>query len=334
MRILCLHIAKNQASYRYRVEQFFPYWQNHNIEVYPVMIVGKNYLKKIRLALQSREYDFVWLQRKPLSSLLVKLIISRSKLIYDFDDALYARQAGRKQVLLKDKHPGSSQTVKRINHILKNATCVFAGSETLVRYASRYNKAAYLVPTSLSLPVSVPEVTVKKEAGITIGWIGGVGNLFYLTTIDKVLALLQQNYPNLRCSVMSGRPPENLKTGWEFFPWSKEEELTWLQSIDIGIMPLENDEWSRGKCAFKLLQYMAYKKPVVASAVGANIVTVRHGVSGFLASAEEEWLSALETLIRSRSQRDRMGKAGYDIFVRKFERSIIQQTIADILMQH
>lgn len=330
IKILCLHIAKNQASYHYRVEQLLGYWNEYDIELHPVTIVGKKYGSKIKLALQSRHYDFVWLQRKTLSPFIVNIITNRTRLIYDFDDALYTRQTGHDGTL-KDKHPGSQQTIKRINHILKKSSLIFAGSKALARYAEIYNPGnVHLLPTALEKPgTPVPGNTIQNR--ITIGWIGSIGNLPYLELIDEAAAEMQKKFPGASFSVMSGKPPENLKTRWNFVPWSAETEHAWLQSIDIGIMPLTDDEWSRGKCAFKLLQYMSHQKPVIASAVGANMSTVQHGENGFLATTTAEWCRALEALISNRALRHRMGQESLHIFETRFERSIIQEKIASIV---
>lgn len=332
MKILCLHIAENQASYRYRVERFLPHWRQYGIEIHPVCIVGKNYPEKLKLALESRHYDFVWLQRKPLAPFLVDIIASRSRLIYDFDDALYTRQTGHTG-RLKSTKPGSGKMVKRINHVLKKASLVFAGSDALAEYAEKFNPAAVrLIPTSYQTADTDGEaIPAAANPHVTVGWIGGNGTLPYLKLIDEATSALQRTLPGIRFSVMSGRPPEGLQTDWHFEPWSLESEKNWLRSIDIGIMPLLDDEWSRGKCAFKLIQYMAYAKPVIASAVGANTTTVSHGRNGFLATTIEEWIAALNSLAGDSGLRKSMGAESEKIFLSTFERSRVQQTIADML---
>lgn len=332
IKILCLHIAENQASYRYRVQQFLPHWPEYGIEMHPVNIVGKNYVEKTLLALESKKYDYVWLQRKPLSHFLINIITSRSKLLYDIDDALYTRQTGNTGKL-KSTKPGSKQMVKRINHILKKASLVLAGSDELSRYACRYNpQAVRLIPTAFNEPMHLLTPDPKPATRpLTIGWIGGSGNLQYLKLIDSATRAIQEANPAVRFSVMSGKPPEGLQTNWHFVPWSPEAEKKWLQSIDIGIMPLEDDEWSRGKCAFKLIQYMAYGKPVIASAVGANTTTVSHGRNGFLANTTEEWTAALNILTGDADLRESMGAESKKIFLSTLETHQVQRTIADLL---
>jgi len=331
--ILCLHIATNQASYRYRVEAFLPYWQEYGVEMHPVSIVGKNYIEKVRLALSVGQYDYVWLQRKPLAPFLANMITARSKLIYDFDDALYTRQSTNVGKL-KDKHPGSPAYISRINHLLGKCSLVFGGSTALCDYARRYAppESVFLVPTSLAQS-QVVEPLFREPGKVTVGWIGSNGNLPFLRLIDKAVYEVQRKFPDVRFSVMCGKSPEGLHAQWEFVLWSPETERQWLESIDIGVMPLEDDEWSRGKCAFKLLQYMSYGKPVIASAVGENLTVVEHGRNGFLAKSTGDWQSAFETLIIDEKLRHAMGEAGLQRFKSMYERRVVQSHIAALLQR-
>lgn len=333
IRILCIHLAESQASYRYRIAQFLPYWKEYDIDMQPVRITSKSYPEKLLIALRSKAYDYVWLQRKPLSPVFTSLIARNSCLIYDYDDALYAVESYRK-TKPKPVQPGSKQTIKRLNMALKYSSLVFAGSDDLARYARRFNpEGTFIIPTAYGkLPSPPPPAPADQP--VTIGWIGNTGNLYFLDMIDKAAAAIQQRYPSVRFSVMSGKAPEGLKTRWEFTPWSTEGEQAWLDSIDIGIMPLEDDEWSRGKCAFKLLQYMAHGKPVVASKVGANLNAVIDGASGFLANSEAEWEQALETLVSNPDKRLSMGEESLKHFLATYERQRIQEQMATILHNH
>lgn len=330
IRILCLHIAENQASYRYRVAQFLPYWKEYDIDMHPVRITSKSYPQKLKLSLQSREYDYVWIQRKPMSPLFTAIMAHNSRLIYDYDDALYAKESYRK-TKPKPVHPGSKQVISRLNNLLKHSSIVFAGSEALAAYARRFSKGnTFIVPTSYEKTPD-PPMSIRTEGPVTIGWIGNNSNLYFLDMIDEATSAIQAKFPDVRFSVMSGKAPVGVKTRWEFVPWSKEAEDSWLRSIDIGIMPLEDDEWSRGKCAFKLLQYMSYGKPVVASAVGANCQAIINGVSGFLASTTQEWEQAFATLVSQPALRASMGKESLNHFLTTYERQRVQEQMANIL---
>jgi glycosyltransferase involved in cell wall biosynthesis len=326
VKILCFHNAMHRASYRYRVGQFLPYWTDFNIEMQAVCISGKYYLNILRFLFRFQQYDYILLQKKIVPEILVKIMTLNSKLIYDFDDALYTRESRE----LLHKKPLPHRTINKLKYILKKSAIVFAGSPELVTYSKTFNKNVHLIPTALNRQRSEQPLFLKSGQ-ITIGWIGNDVNLFYLSIIDDATRYLQQKYPHVRFSLLCGNPPKELQTSWHFTRWSSAKEQSWLQSIDIGIMPLTDDPWSRGKCAFKLLQYMAHGKPVVASDVGANKTTVSHGINGYLASTTEEWIAALEQLIVDRQLRSSMGQDSLKIFTEQFERSRIQQKIADIL---
>jgi glycosyltransferase involved in cell wall biosynthesis len=326
IKILCFHNANYRASYRYRVGQFLPYWMDYNIDMQTSCISGKHYINVLRFLFKFHQYDYILLQKKIVPKILIKIMTTHSKLIYDFDDALYTRESRE----LKQNKPVSNSTVNNLNYILKKAALVFAGSSDLVTYSKTFNNNVHLIPTGLGRQISKPALPPESNL-ITIGWIGNNVNLFYLSIIDDATSFLRQKYPNVRFSLLCGKPPQELKTRWHFTEWSSQAEKSWLQSIDIGIMPLTDDMWSRGKCAFKLLQYMAYGKPVVASDVGANKTTVHHSINGYLASTTDDWISALEHLILDRELRISMGRESLKIFTETFERSRIQQKISDIL---
>ena len=328
LKILCFHNATHRASYRYRVGQFLPYWAGYNIEMQTVCISGKQYINLLRFLFTCYKYDYVLLQKKIIPGIVIRIIARQSQLIYDFDDALYTRESHE----LEQNKPPSHSTIKKLNYILKQSTLVFAGSPELARYATTFNSNVHIIPTALGKQIADP-ITPSKTGNITIGWIGNDVNLYYLSIIDDATCFLQKKYPSVRFSLLCGHPPKGLETHWHFSKWSTSAEKSWLHSLDIGIMPLTDDPWSRGKCAFKLLQYMAYGKPVVASDVGANRTAVADTINGYLASTTEEWISALERLILDREMRLNMGKKSLKIFTEQFERSRIQQKITDILFE-
>jgi glycosyltransferase involved in cell wall biosynthesis len=326
LKILCFHNAPHRASYRYRVGQFLPYWASYHIEMQAVCISGKQYVNLLRFLFAFHKYDYVLLQKKIVPRILIKIMTKQSKLIYDFDDALYTRESRE----LEQNKPPSHSTIKKLNYILKKSTLVFAGSPELAQYSKTYNDNVHIIPTALDKQRAEPMVSPQSDS-LTIGWIGNDVNLYYLSIIDDATLFLQQKYPAVRFSLLCGNPPKELKTPWHFTKWSSAAETSWLHSLDIGIMPLTDDPWSRGKCAFKLLQYMACGKPVVASDVGANRNAVSNNINGYLASTTEEWIYALEQLILHKDMRLNMGKESLKIFTEQFERSRIQQKISDIL---
>ncbi|MCA0444684.1 MAG: glycosyltransferase family 4 protein [Bacteroidetes bacterium] len=327
LKILFLTIAKNQASYKYRVEQFFPFWKDFNTETVVISLVGLGFFSKLRLALRTGKYDVVILQKKTLHPILIRIIKKRSLLVFDFDDALYAKpyfHTGK----LKPKHPGSAHTLSRLNFILSQADLVFAGSKALYDYSVRLNPNCCIIPTAYSAPLKTqnPEPADPSKP-VQVGWIGGTKNLVYLSIIEGVLLQLQAEGLNFELVIISGEYPSYLLPKFRFIQWDPVAEDEFLRSIDVGIMPLADDEWSKGKCAFKLLQYMAYSKPVIASDVGENTSAVIQGQSGYLANSPEEWGNALRNLITNPDLRIKMGKAGFEHFSKLYSRPVVQQKI-------
>ncbi|NTW53025.1 MAG: glycosyltransferase family 4 protein [Chlorobiaceae bacterium] len=326
IKILCLHISPRRPSYRYRVKQFLPYWPEYGISLDPVCISGKETINLFRYMLRYKEYDYVWIQRKALPVVILKFISLCTRVIYDFDDAVYARECMTTETI----NPQNRGKIGRFHYTLKKSAMVLAGNATLKSYADRFNPVVHIIPTSLDIP-AVQNGQAPESDVVTIGWIGVNSNLFFLWLIDQATRHIQEKYPNVRFSVMSGKKPEELKTEWELSEWSSENEKTWLSSIDIGVMPLTDDDWSRGKCAFKLLQYMAYGKPVVASDVGANRDVVSDGLNGFLVDDLSEWTQALEKLITQHGLRHSMGENGKAIFEKGYKRELVQRQIAGLI---
>jgi glycosyltransferase involved in cell wall biosynthesis len=141
-------------------------------------------------------------------------------------------------------------------------------------------------------------------------WIGRPENLISLELVRPALAGLARQLPELRLRVVCSHFPQWSELEIEAVPWSVDSEVEALTTADVGIMPLADDAWSRGKCGFKLLQYMAASLPCVASPVGANTSVVEHGVTGSLAASADEWQSALHRLLTDRALRQKMGAAG------------------------
>ena len=329
IKILCLRTSSKQASYRYRIEQFLPNWHQYNIDFNDQLIVGKSFFQRIKLIKEAQNYDFVFLHKKTLSAFFIRMIKNRSKLIFDYDDALYAIESYKKSKP-KDSQPGSKTMIRRLNNILRQADLVFAGSTALKDYANQFSKHVYLVPTALAKP---DIITQKKDEVITIGWIGNRYNLYFLEQIDDACKRIQNEFNNIKFSVMCDQLPDNTNTNWQFAKWSRDAELDWLNSIDIGLMPLNDDEWSRGKCAFKLIQYMSHKKVVIASNVGENKRAVIDK-SGFLVDTNEDWYTAIKYCIQHADQLTKMGETGYNYFLEQYELSKIQRVMADLFQSH
>jgi glycosyltransferase involved in cell wall biosynthesis len=232
------------------------------------------------------------------------LIWRGCKLIIDYDDAIFHRY---------DTHPNPWVRVilgKKIAKLMRLADTVLVGNRYLADYA--YSAGATRVvkiPTVVDLTRYTVKNSSQKSVIFTIGWIGSPSTAPYLHVVAPALAQMCRGGGVRVCLIGSG-PMDFPGVLLELVPWLEETEVAEIQKFDVGIMPLPDEPWTRGKCGFKLIQYMACGLPVVASPVGVNVEMVRHGVNGYLASTMEEWVCALESLRADLELRHRMGTSG------------------------
>lgn len=225
--------------------------------------------------------------------------------IFDVDDAIYVRKPRRLG------EPAGESVWRRRKFA---ATCrwvdvVAAGNQVLAGAARQAAQEIAVLPTSIDTTV-YRRTTAAADAAPTIAWIGSPENLIYLEMVRPALARLSLRHPRLKLRVICSSFPDWPGINIERLPWSAATEAESLAGAHIGIMPLTDDEWARGKCAFKLLQYMAAALPCVASPVGANTEAVIDGVNGLHARNDAEWERSLGRLIESPELRARFGAAG------------------------
>jgi glycosyltransferase involved in cell wall biosynthesis len=188
---------------------------------------------------------------------------------------------------------------------------VLAGNEHLAGYARAYNSAVTVLPTCVDTSVFVPRSTPPAPgAPLVLGWIGTPTTATYLESLGPVLARVAERHQFVLRVSGSGEPVEMPRVTVVNEPWSLEREVELFNTCDIGLYPLRDDEWERGKCGFKAIQFMACGLPVVAAAVGVNCEIIQDGVNGFLASTDQEWVEKIERLLGDAGLRRRLGEAG------------------------
>lgn len=294
-KILCLVLSVEQPSTRYRVYQYIDFFRSKGILLVPHEIAGKKFKKKLKLIRLAKEFDAVLLQKKLLSPELLRYLkVQNPNVCYDFDDALYARESFAEK--RGGYHPGSFVVRRKLNGTLKNVPCVVAGNRTLADYAIRLNPRVFVVPT----PVDTNRYSFvhrRGERDFRFGWIGTSSNQFFLKRIIPEVIQFLNAFPDAYFHYMSDKNTLNIshhKINFEI--WSEECELDFFRKLSVGLMPLSNDDWSRGKCALKALQYMSTGLPAIVSNVGMNADLIKHGENGFLVSADGEWYQHLERL--------------------------------------
>lgn len=253
-----------------------------------------------------READVVVLHQIKLSAPEARLFARFSRRrVFDVDDAIYVRKPRR----LGDAPDDSPWRKRKFAATCRWVDLVAAGNDVLARIARPAAHAVAVLPTSIDTAAYMPTTATAADPP-TIAWIGSPENLIYLEMIRPALGWLARRHPTLRMRVICSRFPDWPEVRIERVAWSSATEAQSLAAAHVGVMPLTDDEWSRGKCAFKLLQYMAAALPCVASPIGANTEAVIDGVNGFHAGTMDEWQRHLEALIESPQLRARLGANG------------------------
>jgi glycosyltransferase involved in cell wall biosynthesis len=253
-----------------------------------------------------READVVVLHQMKLSAAEAHLFacFSRAR-VFDVDDAIYVRKPRR----LGDAPDDSPWRKRKFAATCRFVDVVAAGNDVLAGVARASARAIEILPTSIDATAYQPTTAAAADPP-TVAWIGSPENLVYLEMIRPALARLTVRHPSLRMRVICSRFPEWRDVTVEKIVWSSATEAASLATAHIGVMPLSDDEWARGKCAFKLLQYMAAALPCVASPIGANTEAVIDGFNGFHARNADEWERRLEALIQSPELRAKFGASG------------------------
>ncbi|WP_157862965.1 glycosyltransferase family 4 protein [Desulfofarcimen acetoxidans] len=322
MRVLFLpNTPSNGPSARYRVYQFVPYLAHNNIKavchsaltpfiyskfspaggwLHKIIYFTLSALFRILALLRLPFYDVIFIQKLVLPHvypfpevLLCKLGKWLGKrVIFDFDDAIYTVSAVRKKTLIERlSYP------ERVQRIIGLCDDVVVGNEYLAHFARKYHKNVHLIPTSIDMTkYPVPKFNEQKAGPFVIGWIGTPSTLPYLYSIKPALQEIALKH-EVVLRIVGGKDYACSGIEVEYLTWSLDNEVEYICSFDIGIMPLTDDPWSRGKCGLKLLQYLAAGVPAVASPVGVNKDIIDDGVNGYWAESTRQWVDKIERII-------------------------------------
>lgn len=327
MKVLALtRYGRLGASSRLRFYHYLPRLERHGITVTIAALSADEYVSRLyaghrpgpgsiaadylRRAWRLRElgaYDLLWIEKEvfPGAPALVERLLSLGRVPYavDYDDATFHRYDRAANPLFRYLWP------HKIDVVMRGAALVIAGNEYLAEHARAAGaRRVEILPTVVD-PARYP-VRPAAAAPFTIGWMGTPVTQRYLAPVAGALAEVCTGGGRVRLVGAAAVPAGLGADVCELRPWSEEREALDILEFNVGIMPLDDTEWERGKCGYKLLQYMAAGRPVVASPVGVNPEIVQHGVTGFLASTAEEWRAALARLRDDPGLAGRMGEAG------------------------
>ena len=326
--ILFLIMGRNVPSSKFRVLAYLPLLDREGW-TYDIVAGGMGLIQKLRILKRAPEYRVIFIQKKLMPVHYVHLLRWRNpRLIYDFDDALYASEPTGKR--FRVKKPGAPYTKHCLKRIIQAADHVIAGNDTLALHAGPQAKTMTVLPTPVVVPEMLPDRKAKGD-GPVIGWIGTGRNLVYLDGIRDVIRAVAHRYPQVRWRVISSKPYRLDGVPIQNVRWEASTADQALSEFDIGLMPLTDDPWSRGKCSFKVLQYMAAGIPTIASPVGMNTELIRDGVTGCLAGGSVEWMKALTALIDNSALRAQLGKNGYRFVKERFALDVCWEKMKGVL---
>lgn len=327
MEVVALVPGRDHASTRYRIAQY----QTHLACVgLPLRLetLASDPRGRYEQMNRRRPDQVVFIQRKllPIWQLLLLRRQART-LVYDFDDAVYLRDS------FHPRGPYSITRAVRFHASVALADCVLAGNTYLASAAARCANAEkiHVVPTCVD-PGRYQTATHDDHRPTRLVWIGSSSTLRALEEARPLLEAIGRAVPNTMLRVICDQFPrfEHLKV--ESAPWSSATETVDLGSADIGISWVPDDQWSRGKCGLKVLQYMAASLPVVASPVGVHEEMVQQG-PGFLPACTDDWVSSIRELAANHRLRQQMGREGRDRLERNFHADIWGPVVAGRLRE-
>lgn len=343
------------ASTRYRVEQYMPYLRQNNIQCtisyfvspkfYKILYKKNYFFKKLCYFLISSirrlwdifrafKYDiiFIHLEAYPFGPPLIEYFwaIFWKKIIYDLDDAIYIKSTSKSNWILS-----YFKCPSKIHQIISLSKHIIVCNPYLKRYAQRFTAESKIdvIHTAIDTEKFVPKNNKMENKKIIIGWIGSHSTAIYLEHLRGVLQRLARKYDFLLRIIGAGTCVEISGVNVENLEWTMKNDIENFQNLDIGIYPLMENEWIKGKTGFKTIQYMSVGVPCVVSNLGSNKDIVKDGLNAFLADTEDEWIKKLSLLIENRQLRREIGKAGRQTVEEKYSVKVNVQKYLQIIQK-
>ncbi len=357
LRVLVVSpIPEEGAGCRFRIGHYIPYLEANGFEVTLVSLFTTSFFRLVYkpgnlgikafrfagLALRhlwrlrrARDYDVIFIYREifPVGPAWVEWLLARvgPPIVFDFDDAIFLPSVSEANRLIAAlKTPGKVAT------IVRRSAQVVVGNDYLGDYARQFNPRVTMIPTGVDTTRFTPPATPRPVAGAggpMVGWIGSPTTAAYLMGLAPVLQQVAASQPFVLKVSGTGDPVRMPGVAVENAEWRLNGEIDLFRSCDIGVYPLVDDAWAKGKCGFKAIEFMACGVPVVASAVGVNREIIEDGVNGFLASSEEEWIAKLGRLIAEPALRARFAAAGRRTIEERYSLHVNAPKLADVLQR-
>ncbi len=327
MKILCVLEHGNAPSTRLRLRDCLTHYSQLGVEATVLSARRSSLKERLRVIREAGRHDAVVLFKTIGFAEFELRLLQRAnpRIIFDFDDAVMFREQ-------KYRRPLRDEDFRKFLRTLKHCAAAVAGNDFLARFAEACGKRTVVLPT----PIDLSSYRLKQHAegpGLTIGWMGLSDGLPYLRHIQPALRRLSQSFPILKLKVVSDKPLQLDGVIVENEPWRLETEQSNLASFDIGIMPLWDSVWTRGKCGYKILQYMGVGTPAVASGVGVNSQIIASGENGFIARTEDDWVKSISALAEDAKLRRDFGLRGRELVERRYSLERFAHEYVDLLRE-
>ncbi len=321
MNLLIVSNNPKRGSFRDRIGGYLDIMAAHGITP-TVEVPDRSLVKRIHQYRQMDRYDVVLLHKKSLPLFDAAFFKPRkAKVIFNYDDAIMFNNRG-----IPTRTHG-----QRFRRSLRAADVVLVGSSYLAQQAAPYHDNIRILP--LGLNTNKYRCGTRKQDGkVRLVWVGRPVTLGYLEQLKPVIRELAGQYPSLVLRLVCEEFIDIEGVAIEKIQWTPEIRYRALAEADIGLAPLPDNPFTRGKCTFKVLEYSASGLPVVASPVGTNVDHVKDGVTGHLAATPDQWLQKLRILLDNPALRSDMGAQGRE-YAREFDSAIVGEKFCDLILQ-
>ncbi len=335
LRVAALTGGRTVPSARFRVEQFVAPLRASGValDLFPSHVgayppasavrrpwwLARTLADRVPAVLASHRYDVTLLQRELVSTLSTLERFTGSPRVFDVDDAIWLYRGGA-----------------FVRRIVRRCDAVMCGNGYLAEYFRRLHENVVELPTAVDTERFTPAVRPRIDDAVVIGWSGTSGGYVYFAPVVPALAEVMRRYPQVRLRIVSNHPPDFPELDGsrvDFIPWSETTEVSASRGFDIGIMPLVDSEWDRGKCSYKMLLYMACGLPSVVSPIGMNVDVLSMGPVGLPAMTTAEWVSSLSELVEDAALRGHMGREARRVVVERFSLTALAPRLAAVLRE-
>ena len=354
IRILVVSpIPEEGAGCRFRIAHYIPYLEANGFDVTLISLFSTDFfrlvyrpghlaskamtfaglaLKHLWALRRARRYDVIFIYRElfPVGPAWVEWLLARlgPPIVFDFDDAIFLPSVSEANRLI-----AALKMPSKVATIVRSSAHTVVGNDYLAAYARQFSDAVTTIPTCVDTTKFTPDPGSRIPGPVlpVLGWIGSPTTASYIRGLGPVLQRVAAQHPFLLSVSGTGEPVAIPGVRVENPSWALDGEIDLFRNCDIGVYPLVDDAWAKGKCGFKAIEFMACGVPVVASAVGVNREIIEDGVNGFLATTDNEWVEKLGRLIAEPELRARLAAAGRRTIEERYSLHVNAPKLADVL---